>query len=705
LTKDAISGKPTASGIFSIQVAATDSAKLTGTATLSLTVLPADAFTIDGLTIPSTHPRLWFNDPNRLARAVTYFAAHPFKPGSPSSDGFQAAFDTALMHAVSGSDCTPAITWAVALANSPPDVPLSKNAGSDWIRNYGEAVIVTFDWCYGQLSALDKTTLITKFNTYFGNVEQQTWGGLYNGTWMTQSNYFWANIRTELEWGIATHGESDQADGFVDYALQKRWAATVSLDATTDRGGITQEGHDYGPTTTAYSIVPIATSLAAGRDLLAENNFFMENLFWLLYATLPAPTYNRGVKADDWEFFAFADDEHSFYSGNRPQIFYYGDFMTVMSSQYATSPAGGYAQQWLGQVKPHQTHFTLPENSSTIKPLAFSALPLDFYGSGSGYMYGHKTWDASSTAFQWQLGSSAGGGHEHFDYGNFQIWRNGRWLTREACGYSNNIANFGNTGSTDIGHPEAHNTLFVNGMGINWRSQSLGPPVIRRLESRPGYTYANADLTASYHASSNYPTYDNPGLEHVERELVFVRSLETTIVFDRLTSKDISGGASAAKVVKSFLIHFENTPTLVDANNADAVNNTQALHVTTLLPAKTDARRVVNEAACSGCNAMGLYRMEEDTSGAAQSYFLHVLQGRDASASNLTSSVVDSNPASPTDGTFTVTLHPGSGSDVVIVFVKGIKSSAGSIAISGSNSPFRGDVQNMIVTDAGPVWQ
>jgi len=672
--------------------------------TLSLTVAPSEPFLIDGMSIPTAHPRLWFNDSNRLARAVSYFAAHPYKPGSPAAGNYQTAFDVALMHATTGSDCTPAITWATSLAASPPDVPLATSAGSDWLRNYGEAVAITYDWCYDQLSTAQKTSMISNLNTCLGNTEQQAWGGLYNGDWMTQNNYFWGNIRNEFEWGVATHGDNAQADSFVDYALQTRWAAVVSLEATADRGGITQEGHDYGPTTTSYSLVPIATSVSAGRDLFAENNFFKESLFWLLYATLPALTHNRSVNIDDWEFFTFGDDEHSYYSGNRPKVFYYGDFMTVAANYYAAVPAGAYAKQWINQITPGQTHLTLPETNSAITPQAFSTLPLDFYGSGVGYMYGHRNWDTTSTVFQWQLGEPAIMTHNHEDFGNFQIWRNGRWLTREACGYSNNIANFGNTGSTDISHPEAHNTLFVNGMSINWHTRSLGAPVIQRLESSSGYAYADVDLTSSYHPTSNYPTYDNPGLAHVERELVFVRSLETTIVFDRLTSQDISGGATAAKVVKTFLIHFENSPTLVDNNNVDAVNGSQDLHVTTLLPTKTDARRVVNEASCSGCDSMGIYRMEEDTSGAAQSYFLHVLQGREASASNLTASVLDSNPASSTDGTFTVTLHPGSGSDVVIVFQKGITSSGGSITIAGSSSQFRSDVQGMTVTDSGPVW-
>jgi len=39
--------------------------------------------------------------------------------------------------------------------------------------------------------------------------------------------------------------------------------------------------------------------------------------------------------------------------------------------------------------------------------------------------------------------------------------------------------------------------------------------------------------------------------------------------------------------------------------------------------------------------------------------------------SDLQASVVDSNSGSTTSGTFTVTLHPSTGSDTVIVFNKG----------------------------------
>jgi hypothetical protein len=658
----------------------------------------------------ATHPRLWFNDAQRRARAKAYFTAHPYTPPPPGTtwDGYQAALDTALMHVATGASCTPAITWATALAATPPDVPKTTSAGSDWIRNAGEAVCVVFDWCYDQLTAQQRSTLVASFNTYFGNVQQQAWGGLYNGEWMVENNYFWANLRNEFEWGAVTDGDNTQAAGFLQYALGTRWAAAVTAEAAGSRGGITQEGHSYGPTTNAYPLIPIATSIAGGRDLLAENSYFVESLYWLLYATLPAQTYNRSLATNDWEFFTFGDDEKQYSTGNRPRIFYYGDFMTVAANYYAGTNAGGYAKQWLNQIGPSQTRLTLPESTSAIAPLSLSKLPLDYYGPGVGYLYGRKQWDTSSAVFQWQLGKASGVGgmgHNHSDFGNFQIWRGGRWLTREACGYYNNIANFGNTGTNDISRPEAHNTLFLNGMGINWHTAQPGGPVIKRVESNPSYAFAAVDLTATYHAVADYPTYDNKALVHIEREILFVRPLETTIVLDRLASQDVSGGPTAAQVVKTFLIHFESSPALDDAASVTATNGNQALHVTTLVPAATDARRVVNEAACTGCSPLGLYRLEEDTSGAPQSYFLHVLQARDASAANLTATVADSNPGNSTAGTFTVTLHPATGSDVVVVFQKGMSSSGGSITIGGSTTSLRSDVQAMSVTASGPVWQ
>jgi hypothetical protein len=114
--------------------------------------------------------------------------------------------------------------------------------------------------------------------------------------------------------------------------------------------------------------------------------------------------------------------------------------------------------------------------------------------------------------------------------------------------------------------------------------------------------------------------------------------------------------------------------------------------MTILLPAAPKTG-VVDEQEADG-SSNGQFRLEVSTSGEAQSYFLTVLQGKDASAPALSPSLAD-------DGTnLTVTLD-GSTS---VVFVKGETSAGGSVTIGGAKKELRGDVQGIKVTDAGPAW-
>jgi hypothetical protein len=111
--------------------------------------------------------------------------------------------------------------------------------------------------------------------------------------------------------------------------------------------------------------------------------------------------------------------------------------------------------------------------------------------------------------------------------------------------------------------------------------------------------------------------------------------------------------------------------------------------MTTLLPASR-SYRVFNE---GGRPAQ--YRIEVDTTpGTTQSYILTVLQAKDSGAPSLSPSVVDNG------GSYTVTLD----NSTSITFNKGMVSSGGSITMSGSTTAFRGGVQAMTVTGAGPAW-
>ena len=103
-------------------------------------------------------------------------------------------------------------------------------------------------------------------------------------------------------------------------------------------------------------------------------------------------------------------------------------------------------------------------------PLAFTGLPLDFYAAGPRYFYGRNAWGANSTAFQLQLGDAAEStiGHQHGDYGTFQIWRAGRFVSHETAGYSGDpsteVVGYAGAGSVDSATGIAHNTVLVNGL-------------------------------------------------------------------------------------------------------------------------------------------------------------------------------------------------------------------------------------------------
>jgi hypothetical protein len=307
------------------------------------------------------------------------------------------------------------------------------------------------------------------------------------------------------------------------------------------------------------------------------------------------------------------------------------------------------------------------------------------------------------------------------DFGNWQMWRDGYWLSRESTGYSETFTGYNGVGTASSSDYISHNTVLINpgsqGCSIGTTCYGNGGmlsnasyydalPTVRRLESQAAYTYADVDLTSAERPSpenyTSYPQRDNPAVGHVEREFVFVRSLETMVILDRLLSNTV-GSVSAASIKKTFLAHCETNPTLVDSSHEKCTNGTQALYITNLEPTTT-THEVVNEATAG--DSVGQYRIEVNDPGAsAQSYMLNVMQAGASGGATATASVVDSSPGNYASGTFTVTLTPGTGSATTIVFNKGETSSGGTINVAGAGATsLATSVESISYTDNGPVW-
>jgi hypothetical protein len=659
--------------------------------------------TVQGIFIPGAHPRLFWT-PARIAAAKKWWTSNSF---TPRNDVYSVA-DQLFAYIASGNQtyCTQAIGFSMAV-NLSDCVPTK--AGCDEARWDGETAILTYDWCYSVMTAAQRTTFQTNWNTWLNNVRAQDWGGVG----MSQSNYYWGTVRDEIEWAIASYQENQTAaDAFLTDAITTRYMndfVPATQAAGQAMGGLGLEGGQYGPYQSYYmSAIVLPTLASSGRDMWTEATPYWKGaVLNRIYMTPAQPTVTVNKQRAGWEVFPFGDDE-TWQDGAPATATEKGTFMTAAADRWSGSNIGRWAQRWLMNVSPNVDK-ALASSVTAGSAQDFAFLPLDYYDAGPRYLMGRNNWTTTATTWLWQMGDHYSDGHNHDDWGGFQINRKGRWLTRETAGYTESVAGFGGTGSVPLYTALGHNVPIINGNGGvptrgfppakgqegSWTSS----PVVHRLESKPGYSYGDVDLTGAYHCCvGGTQSGDNGAAVHVEREYWFVRDIETTVVLDRLQS-------DTATRSKTFVVHCETNPVLVDATHVNCVNGDQQLAVTTLLPATPSSRIVINES--TGASPPPppqntQYRVEiNDAPNSTTSYTLHVMQAMDATGTRLAPTVVDSAPGQATTGTLTVTID----ANHRITINKGMTSTGGSIAINGTTTNLRADIQGMALdaTDM-PVW-
>lgn len=646
-----------------------------------------------GLRISTAHPRLWWT-PERLARGRRWAAGK-----SLYRDDEQTGYGRALQYVLTGDKDAgrAAVKWLLGFTADTDGV------ASDQARWFGEDAILTFDWCHDLMTPAERERIVQRWNATLETLDQKSWGGVG----MESNNYYWGYLRNGLEWGIATYGENPRAPHFLEHAIDTRYRKSfVPFAAGPGRGGVLPEGTQYGPYIPEYATTAFTAAADAGVNLWKATPFWDEVAYYILYATTPAPTTDRDHTR--FELFPFNDDE-KFVNGGAAEEPSLAMFMLSVAEREPSTVVGQAATAWLARVKPE-----LPAQADAAAgaagPLAaldLHRLPLDYYAPGMQFLYARTTWGPEATALHLQMGAPTGVGHEHLDWGNFQLWRGGRWLTRETTGYGETIANWAGGRSTAgeatiaCDNAIAHNVLLFDGTGIRDAGARKGKPKVTRLQSRADFTYAAVDLGDSYRCTGDCKPErdDNPFAGRVSREFLFIRPLEALVIFDRMEAS--SERKPAAAVVKTFVLHTTNRPTF-DQNRWLATNGDQALRVWSLLPSGTAMHppRVVEEG-----SAIGQYRVEEDVRGAAQSYFLHVLQGRGAHAPDLEVSLQQD------DRTVTVTLaQPGQAASAraIVVLAKGPTPghAAFGFARTGTPSvaPLTESVESLRITAAGPVW-
>jgi hypothetical protein len=211
------------------------------------------------------------------------------------------------------------------------------------------------------------------------------------------------------------------------------------------------------------------------------------------------------------------------------------------------------------------------------------------------------------------------------------------------------------------------------------------------------------NLTPVYRApnSPNPARDDDPYAGNVVREFLYIKPLNALLVLDRLSSNS-TATVSAASVTKTFLLHVPNLPT-VNGNSVTEINGNQELVLTNLL-STSPSYQVVDESigATPAAPSYYQYRIQDNTSGSQQSYFLHLIQMHNVSTPNLSTTVY------PMGLSWRITLSSPGGT-AVIILNQGMTSSGGSVGYAASGMPtmmlsLNTYVQSITVTNSGPTW-
>lgn len=660
--------------------------------------------------IPSGHPRIWWND-SRLAQAKTWAAAHPFEPSDVVTVDSDKAnpVDNAFKYLVTGkaSYCATAMKWATsALAT----IPLTGTTGCNECRWYGSYASLVYDWCYPTLSATDKTAF-NKLSQMLDHWNADAWGSehSYQGLDFAENNYFWGYFANNLLWGIASYGDNAKAGTYIANAMDKRWDGVARPHfAGCNPHGVPFEGTDYGQYMVTYMLYPLVTAGLLGRNMLGETAYYDWAVFNFIYNTTPAPTYvSPASKKGVFSVFPYgdardfvADDPGVYWDlgvAQRPDV---AAFMKMMATRYDGHGLAAYARRWLSMTGATVPDVYVPYSVAALDPGSeerdLATLPLDYYAGGSCIVqaFSRTNWTANGTSVHMQLVSPPSLGHEHWDTGNWQIWRKGRWLALEAPGRADSgyeiPAYAGGKGTTDVSQSLAHNLVLFAGNGL--ADTGSGLAVLKRLETNPNYFYAAADLTPAYHSSEDDARYGNASAGHEEREFIFVRPLETLVILDRMRS-------TGSDTRKGFIVHAEAAFKAAGTSSYSATNVDQVLRVTTVSPT-TPTYRTYSETS----TLLPLpYRLEVETSGAGLQHFLHVVQARDGSAPDLTITPTE------TEQELDVTLnHPTLGC-ARLVLKKGETSTGGQLGYAATCAsvklqPLTDSIQGLEVTSEGPVW-
>lgn len=550
--------------------------------------------------IPETHPRIYMGAKARLTGKLgaSSPAAKRFRDmvdaqvGGQNFYGFE-AWNASLLGALTGDAkyCTYAVemteTWVKAEEALIASGERAEVAGDSYLA-VGEVIgslAMVYDHCHASLSDAQRTRWRTYANQAVWNVwhpEDAKWGG-NTFTWSGWSidnpynNYHYSFLRATMLLGLATYNEAPEGAQWVDLFRKDKLVKLVDAFAQNLQGGGSREGTGYGTSFKTLFELYDFWEATTGERVWDLTEHTRASLVHFIHAT--TPTLDRIAPFGDHS----RDSTAEFFD-------YHRELVLAAQHLIGKDPVGEVAQTYLEGVSIKEMaqrflfvwDFLYADPSHPKQPL--TKLASTYHGPGTGMTFVRSGWgkDATWGAF---IAGPYTESHAHHDQGSLLFYKNG-WLAYDA--------NIASSSGIEL-EEETHNLVRL----------VEGTASLRMQESKsPGQTTSLADTGDVVHwAGKLEALYGSPSVTRVEREVVFLKPLETFVVFDRIE-------ADVTKTV--WQLNAPTTPTSAGGKWSVAGTGT-SLEVFVLAP--SDATTSVTNAAGIGGSVNSGARLDVSSGG------------------------------------------------------------------------------------------
>ncbi|MBI3959272.1 MAG: DNRLRE domain-containing protein, partial [Chloroflexi bacterium] len=587
------------------------------------------------------HPRIFLTPAKLAALRARAVASNPrwtqLKNEADAADGDMLA--KALVSQVLGNAvyCTNAIGTALARIAS----------AVDWPVKAGDIALI-YDWCYGQLSAGQRTVFIDYFNAWGDatpkNEDVPGWGNYW-----PRYGYSYGLM------GLATFGDNARAQEWLDEYRYRRYRdIDLPLLDRIAAGGGWPEGMIYD----WIANNPRVKGLEAWRTATSENLFlstdwYRERLGYFLLHRWPGVAEQFGYAYHP--YVSTGDTERS-----RGSIANYGRIMgLILIERFPADPLARQLQAYLAASPTgNSMRFLAHDEFLWFDPVQPSQPPdlRTHYAAGTGAIFMRSGWPSGAadtnpdaTYLTFQSGDHFSY-HQHFDQNSFTLFKGGDLALDSGVYSGEGLSNH------DINYyvrTIAHNTLVVYNPNEDFstarpdatandggqRSMSPGSRSpqgtddwdlratqydtgdMLRFEDAAQYTYALGDATKAY----NNPSYNQAmdtgfsgntaKVSRFQRELVYLRpgatvdargqsqaAGEYVVIFDRVGVTQAAFSGANTKLLFHTLAEpaVNGAPTTITpgetlyagADLATVTSGDGKLFIKSLLPAARNLRKV-----------------------------------------------------------------------------------------------------------------